>query len=95
MRNTSLLFVRTHPFLSAILMALLVAPARPQLSDEWKAWNQPVEPFRVIGNIYYVGAKEVSSFLITTPKGHILLDSGFAETVPIIQESLKKHGFKI
>ena len=40
-------------------------------------------------------ATEVSSFLITTPKGHILLDSGFAETVPLIQANLKKLGFKM
>ncbi|HST21824.1 MAG TPA: subclass B3 metallo-beta-lactamase, partial [Blastocatellia bacterium] len=55
----------------------------------------PVEPFRIAGNIYYVGATEVSSFLITTPEGHILLDSGMAETVPLIQANLKKLGFKI
>jgi metallo-beta-lactamase class B len=58
-------------------------------------WNQPVKPFRIIGNIYYVGASEVSSFLITTPNGHILLDSGFAETVPLIADGIKQLGFKI
>jgi metallo-beta-lactamase class B len=58
-------------------------------------WNQPVKPFRIIGNIYYVGASEVSSFLITTPKGHILLDSGFAETVSLIADGIKQLGFKI
>lgn len=58
-------------------------------------WNQPVKPFRIIGNIYYVGASEVSSFLITTPQGHILLDSGFAETVPLIVEGIKQLGFKL
>lgn len=57
--------------------------------------NQPVKPFRIIGNIYYVGASEVSSFLITTPSGHILLDSGFAETVPLIVERIKQLGFKL
>jgi len=57
--------------------------------------NQPVKPFRIIGNIYYVGASEVSSFLITTPQGHILLDSGFAQTVPLIVEGIKQLGFKL
>ena len=37
------------------------------------------------GNVYYVGAAEITSFLITSPKGHILIDSGFAETVPLIK----------
>src|ERR1700745_2517034 len=58
-------------------------------------WNQPVKPVRIIGNIYYVGASEVSSFLITTPKGHILLDSGFAETVPLIVQGVNQLGFKM
>jgi metallo-beta-lactamase class B len=58
-------------------------------------WNQRVRPFRIIGNIYYVGASGVSSFLITTPNGHILMDSGFAETVPLIGDGIKQLGFKI
>ena len=58
-------------------------------------WNQRVRAFRIIGNIYYVGASEVSSFLITTPNGHILLDSGFAETVPLIVDGVKQLGFKM
>ncbi len=63
-------------------------------SSTRQAWNQPVKPFRVIDNIYYVGATEVSSFLITTPQGHILLDSGFEETVPLIRDNINKLGFK-
>jgi metallo-beta-lactamase class B len=64
------------------------APARAE-------WNRAVEPFRIIGNIYYVGASDVSSFLITTPKGHILIDTGFAETVPLIESNLRRLGFHI
>lgn len=57
--------------------------------------NQPVPPFKIAGNLYYVGATEVSSFLITTPKGHILLDGGFAETAPQIERNIAQLGFKI
>jgi metallo-beta-lactamase class B len=57
--------------------------------------NEPVKPYRVIGNIYYVGASEVSSFLITTPNGHILLDSGFLETVPQIKQNIAQLGFRL
>ena len=60
-----------------------------------RAMNQPVEPFRIIGNIYYVGASDVTSYLITTPKGHILIDAGFEETVPQIQKNFAKLGFKL
>jgi metallo-beta-lactamase class B len=79
------------------ILTLLIIPSitQAQASSKWRAWNQPVKPFRLIGNIYYVGANEVTSYLITTPEGHILLDSGFAETVPIIQENLNQLGFKL
>ncbi len=59
------------------------------------AWNRQVKPFRIIGNIYYVGAAEVASYLITTPQGHILLDSGLPETVPRIEAGIKKLGFRL
>ncbi len=52
-------------------------------------------PHRVIGNVYYVGSKDISSFLITTPKGHFLLNSGFEETVPLIRASVESLGFKM
>jgi metallo-beta-lactamase class B len=68
---------------------------RAQSDAVSRSWNRPVKPFRIIGNVYYVGASEVSSFLITTPQGHILLDSGFAETVPQIRENVKQLGFKL
>ena len=66
-----------------------------QLSETERKWNEPVEPFRIIGNVYYVGASDITSFLITTPKGHFLLDAGFAETVPQIKENVKRLGFKL
>jgi metallo-beta-lactamase class B len=62
-------------------------------ADEREAWNRPVKPFRILGNIYYVGASGVASFLITSSKGAILLDGGFAETAPLIAKSVKELGF--
>lgn len=66
-----------------------------QTSESDREMNQPVEPFKVIGNVYYVGASDVTSYLITTPKGHILIDSGFSETVPQIKANVAKLGFKL
>ena len=66
-----------------------------QKSEGDRKMNQPVEPFKIIGNIYYVGASDVTSFLITTPRGHILIDSGFEETVPQIRANVAKLGFKL
>ncbi len=79
------------------LLALFFLPvlAAGQADPTSRSWNQPVEPFRIAGNLYYVGASDIASYLIATPEGHILLDGGFVETVPLIRESVKKLGFKI
>src|SRR5262245_34610794 len=45
-------------------------------------------PHKVIGNIYYVGTRTLSSFLITTPQGNILIDSTYERNVPTIQKSV-------
>src|SRR5512133_259650 len=65
-----------------------------QSDPTWRSWNQPVEPFRIVGNIYYVGASDVASYLITSLRGHILLDGGFVETAPMIRDNIRKLGFK-
>ena len=54
-----------------------------------------VEPFQVVGNIYFVGPEaEHSSYLITTPEGHILINSGFERQLPTIRGSVEKLGFE-
>lgn len=58
-------------------------------------WNRPVEPFRIAGSLYYVGASGVSSFLIATRAGHILIDTGFRETVPLLEANLARLGFRM
>lgn len=65
--------------------------ASRRLFDSWKA---PVPPRRLVDNIHYVGAAGVSSFLITSPVGHVLLDTGFEETVPLILRSVEQLGFR-
>src|SRR6185369_7170941 len=54
----------------------------------------PFPPHKVIGNIYYVGTKSLSVFLITTPQGHILINSTYERNVPAIQKSVEQLGFK-
>lgn len=82
-------------YISAILIFVFASFSYGQLSETERSWNQPVEPFKIAGNIYYVGASDVTSYLITTPKGHILLDSGLLETVPQITANIAKVGFKV
>lgn len=82
-------------FLVVLLLFLFAINGSGQMTEQDREWNKPVEPFCIIGNVYYVGASEVTSFLITTSKGHILIDSGYAETVPQIKQNLDKLGFKL
>src|SRR5919106_6209704 len=81
--------------IAVFLFVLHPCPSHAQTDDASRAMNQPVKPYRVIGNIYYVGASDVSAFLITTPDGHILLDSGFLETVPQIKQNMAQLGFRL
>jgi metallo-beta-lactamase class B len=57
-------------------------------------WNQPIAPHKVIGNVYYVGTNFLASYLITTPEGHIVINPSYEQSVPLIQASVEKLGFK-
>jgi len=51
-------------------------------------------PHKIVGNVYYVGTESLSSFLVTTPAGHILIDTIYERTAPTIKDSVEKLGFK-
>jgi metallo-beta-lactamase class B len=83
-----------------ILLIALAAGPIVFVGTKWKAnaerhGQQRVEPFRIAGNFYYVGANDVSAFLITGPEGHVLLDGGYPTTAPMIMESIAALGFDI
>ncbi|MGZ5003368.1 MAG: subclass B3 metallo-beta-lactamase [Chthoniobacterales bacterium] len=84
--------------LGAVVCALLLFSAAHifgQADEASRSRNQPMPPFKIIGNIYYVGASDITSFLITTPAGHILIDGGFPETTPQIEANIATLGFKL
>ena len=75
----------------AAALSVLVAPAA------WAADSKYLTPFpahHVIGNIYYVGTEGQANYLITTPQGNILINSGLKANVPMIKDSIAKLGFK-
>ena len=79
------------------LLILLLAAAHvclAQSADDIKLGIAPVEPFRIAGNIYYVGSSDLTSYLIVTKKGNILIDSGMKEMVPQVKANIEKLGFK-
>jgi metallo-beta-lactamase class B len=57
-------------------------------------WTTPIAPFHIAGNIYYVGSKDLASYLIVTPKGDILINSSLESSVPLIRASVEQLGFK-
>src|SRR4051794_21294154 len=69
------------------------APAAPSLANA--DWTEPFPPFRIAGNLYYVGSKGLASYLITTPKGHVLINSDLEPNVPLLKDSIAKLGLKI
>jgi imidazolonepropionase-like amidohydrolase/glyoxylase-like metal-dependent hydrolase (beta-lactamase superfamily II) len=78
----------------AVVQGGRVVHEAPPLSPEEAQWNQPVAPFRIAGNLYYVGAREVASYLIATAEGHVLIDSGFEQTVPQVLANVEALGFR-
>jgi metallo-beta-lactamase class B len=58
-------------------------------------WNQPMAPFHIIGNIFYVGTAGTSAFLISTPQGLILTDGGLPESAEQIEANIRALGFDI
>src|SRR4029453_18646585 len=57
-------------------------------------WTEPFPPFKIAGNLYYVGSKGLANYLITTPQGHILINSDLEENVHLIRTSMERLGFK-
>ena len=73
----------------AFLMALLTCATSNARADG------PYPAHKVVDNIYYVGSNDLAIYLVTTPKGHMLINTGFDETVPLIQASVRSLGFKM
>ena len=89
--------MKVSPILAgAVGCLLLFMPVRgADLSAQFAAMNAPMAPFRMTDEIYYVGARDVTSFLIVSDAGLILTDGGFAQTAPQIQANIKALGFDI
>src|SRR5260370_15619606 len=57
-------------------------------------WDEPFPPHRIADNLYYVGSKGLATYLVTTTNGHILINSSFERTLPIIRGGVEKLGFR-
>src|SRR5262249_3981417 len=80
-----------------VLVVLLLAStvmAQSTLKRYDPEWNHPATPHQVIGPVYFVGTNNLAVFLITTRAGHILMDPGYEQTVPLVKDSIRTLGFK-
>ena len=72
------------------VLTLALGSALPQAGEDW---TEPFPPFRIAGNLYYVGSKGLASYLVVTPQGNILINSDLEENVPMIKATIEKLGF--
>ena len=76
----------------ATLVSFLIG-ATSALAQGNADWHRQFPGFRVASNLYYVGTADLAVYLITTPQGHILINSDFKEDVPLIKKSIEQLGF--
>jgi metallo-beta-lactamase class B len=92
-------FAYTPPMRDCILIVsrifiLVLAAAGSVFAQANPDWTEPFPPFRIAGNLYYVGSKGLANYLVTTPQGNMLINSDLEANVPLIEASTEKLGFK-
>jgi metallo-beta-lactamase class B len=77
-----------------ILAGMVLVQAQNAVAQN-EDWTRPFPPFRLIGNVYWVGSYDLSTYLIVTPQGNILINTGVGDTAQQIKAGVEKLGFKI
>lgn len=72
-----------------------IEPDPPKACSSCDSWNEPQEPFRVFGNTYYVGTAGLTSILIASRDGLILIDGALPQSAPLVAENIRKLGFRM
>jgi metallo-beta-lactamase class B len=85
--------MRRRILIVSFLLILALTAAGTAFAQPDPEWTAPFPPFRIAGNLYYVGSKGLASYLITTPQGNILINSDMEANVPLLQASIEKLGF--
>ncbi|MGC3947142.1 MAG: subclass B3 metallo-beta-lactamase [Chryseolinea sp.] len=84
---------------TTLALALLTVLASAQHVSEPRirpdVWTKAYEPFRIAGNLYYVGTYDLACYLITTPKGNILINTGLASSASVIKANIVALGFQV
>jgi len=86
--------VRLGTAIVSIVLVVTLLLASNALAQNSTDWAEPFPPFRIAGNLYYVGSKGLASFLVVTRQGNILINSNLEASVPMIEASIEKLGFQ-
>jgi metallo-beta-lactamase class B len=81
---------RCAVLMAAMVMVMVAVAAKGQNPE----WTEPFPAHRIAGNLYYVGSRDLASYLIVTPQGDILINSSLERSVPLIKKSIEDLGFK-
>lgn len=80
--------------LSVLAVTSVACAGLHGVPPEMWTWNRPFPPHRVAGNLYFVGHSDLAIFLVRTPAGHVLIDSGFEESVPRLANNVRALGLR-
>lgn len=78
-----------------LLLLLALAPTARLLAQNNPDWTTNHVPFRIVGNLYYVGSNDLAAYLLTTPRGHVLLNGNLTSSVPQIRQNIEALGFHL
>lgn len=81
--------------LALLPVALSAQDSAANHARQRAAWNQRQAPFRIAGNLYYVGTSELAAYLVTDPAGHVLIDAPLSESVPQVAANIRSLGFRV
>src|ERR1051325_5936743 len=88
-----------HTFSKIMLLPLLIVTSATAQVHEPRVtntdWAKTYPPFRIVGNVYYVGTYDLGCYLITTSEGYILINTGLASSADQIKRNIESLGFKL
>src|SRR5262245_26850173 len=81
-------------FAAVLLATSACAATSPAVAQQDADWHREVPCFKVAQNLHYVGTADLAVYLLTTPQGHILINSDFKQDLALIKKSIKALGFR-
>ena len=78
-----------------LIFAVVLLASAPVAAVSQNGWDDPFPAHQVMDNLYFVGTGGLGTFLVTTPEGHILINTDFERTIPLIEQSVEAMGFEL